>query len=55
MILPEHGPQLTLTGGVQYFAAWNYVHLGPEGDGLTAPEEGAEYGPPWTEVWTEKK
>jgi hypothetical protein len=54
MILPEHAPQLTLTGGVQYYSTWKYVHLGPEGDGLTPPEEGAEYGPPWTEVWTEK-
>jgi peptide/nickel transport system substrate-binding protein len=26
MILPEHGPQVTLTGGYAYNAQWNYVY-----------------------------
>ena len=26
LILPEHGPQITLTGGYNYTAHWNYVH-----------------------------
>ena len=32
MILPEHGPQITLTGGISYSARWKYVHLGPVGE-----------------------
>jgi peptide/nickel transport system substrate-binding protein len=27
LILPEHGPQLTLTGGFGYAARWKHVHL----------------------------
>lgn len=60
MILPEHGPQITLTGGIQYFAHWNHVHFGAGGAGggfggsLEEPDPGAEYGPYGTEIWTEK-
>jgi len=60
LILPEHGPQITLTGGIGYFAAWKHVHFGAEGAGgfggsnLSTPIPGAEYGPYGTEMWTEK-
>jgi peptide/nickel transport system substrate-binding protein len=58
MILPEHGPQLTLTGGTQFSAAWKHVHFGPEGvqtcgGSLQPPDPDAKYGPPGTELWTE--
>ena len=60
MILPEHGPQITLTGGIWYFAYWNHVHFGAGGaegsfgGSLQEPDPGAEYGPYGTEIWTEK-
>jgi len=60
MILPEHGPQITLTGGIQYFAYWNHVHFGAGGaegsfgGSLQEPDPGAEYGPFGTDIWTEK-
>ena len=59
MILPEHGPQLTLTSGIQYAARWNYVDFGPEGAGgfggpLEEPDPDAEYGPAGTEIRVER-
>ena len=58
MILPEHGPQLTLTGGTDFSAAWKHVHFGAEGvqsfgAALQPPDPNAMYGPPGTEIWTE--
>jgi peptide/nickel transport system substrate-binding protein len=50
MILKEHGPQLTLTGGIQYSARWNYVHE-PFEIGQDPPDESRPYR---TETWTEK-
>jgi len=59
MILPEHGPQITLTGGIGYFASWKHVHFGAQGGAgfggaLGTPIPGVEYGPYGTEIWTEK-
>jgi peptide/nickel transport system substrate-binding protein len=59
MILPEYGPQLTLTGGTQFFAHWSHVHYGAEGVQtfgglLEPPDPDAKYGPTGTEVWTER-
>ena len=54
MILPEYGPQLTLPGGIGYFANWKHVHFGAQGDPLATPVPGAVYGPTGTEIWTEK-
>jgi len=50
LILPEHGPQLTLTGGFQYSARWNYVHFPFEID-EEPPEDVGPYG---VDIWTEK-
>ena len=55
MILPEHGPQLTLTGGIQYFARRSYVNLGPADNELETPVPGAVYGPAGADVWTDKR
>ncbi|MEX0801695.1 MAG: ABC transporter substrate-binding protein [Dehalococcoidia bacterium] len=60
MILPEFGPQITTTGGFNYAANWKHVQYGPEGrsafGGLDtdSPEEGVEFCPFPSEVWTEK-
>jgi len=55
MILPEHGPQLTLTGGIGYFARWSHVNLGPADNDLETPVPGAVYGPAGADIWTEKR
>jgi peptide/nickel transport system substrate-binding protein len=49
-ILEEHGPQLTLVGGYQYSARWNYVHFGWEQG--QPPSEGT--APFAAEIWTSK-
>jgi len=60
MILPEHGPQITMTGGMNYFAYWNHVNFGAQGatgfggTNLGTPVPGEEYGPFGSEIWTEK-
>ena len=50
MILNEHGPQLTITGGNGYTAHWNYVHF-PFEQGEEPPENVAPFG---VDMWTEK-
>ncbi|MEO6197613.1 MAG: ABC transporter substrate-binding protein [Dehalococcoidia bacterium] len=50
MILKEHGPQLTLTGGYQYSARWSYVHF-PFEIGQDPPKD---VNPIGCDVWTEK-
>jgi ABC-type transport system substrate-binding protein len=50
MIMKEHGPQLTLTGGIQYSARWSYVHL-PYEIGQDPPETVNPWG---ADNWTEK-
>lgn len=51
LILTEHGPQLTLTGGQQYTARWNYVHFPFEfGD-----EPPADIGPNGADMWTQEE
>lgn len=47
MILPEHGPQLTLTGGYSYSARWNYVHFGTGPSGEEPPEDAGPLGSDW--------
>jgi peptide/nickel transport system substrate-binding protein len=49
MILQEHGPQLTFTGGNAYTARWNYVHF-PFEIGMDAPKTANPNGVDW---WTE--
>jgi len=55
MILPEHGPQITLTGGIAYFARWAHVNLGPADNDLETPVPGAVYGPAGADIWTDKR
>ncbi len=50
LILPEHGPQLTLTGDYQYTAHWNYVHF-PYEINQDPSESSDPYG---VDTWTEK-
>ncbi len=50
MILKEHGPQLTLTGGYFYSARWWYVHY-PYEIGQDPPKD---VGPEGTDIWTEE-
>jgi peptide/nickel transport system substrate-binding protein len=50
MILPEHGPQITLTGGNQYQARWSYVH-NPFEIGRDPPPEVGPFG---IDIWTEE-
>jgi peptide/nickel transport system substrate-binding protein len=50
LILEEHGPQLTLSGGFAYSAHWNYVHY-PYELGEDPPEDLATFG---AEIWTER-
>ena len=50
MILPEHGPQITLTGGQQYQARWAYVH-NPFVIGEDPPEDVGPFG---VDLWTEE-
>ncbi len=51
MILQEHGPQLTLTGGYGYFARWNYVQIGAEFAGDQPP---ADAGPFGADIWVDR-
>jgi ABC-type transport system substrate-binding protein len=51
MILEEHGPQLTLTAGIQYTARWNYVHY-PYEFGLFGQDPPPGVGPVGTDTWT---
>lgn len=50
LIIKEHGPQITLTGGNAYTAHWNYVHLAFE---LGQPPP-ATFNPNGADIWTEK-
>ncbi len=49
LILEEHGPQLTLVGGYQYSAHWNYVHYPYE---LGEDPSGNPFG---VDTWTEEE
>lgn len=51
MILKEHGPQLTLTGGYAYTAHWNYVHLGDQEGDIPPDQEPGPLGADW---WVDK-
>ena len=52
MILPEHGPQITVTGGFGYSARWKHVHVA-----TTVTDLGLELlpdaGPPGTDIWVD--
>jgi peptide/nickel transport system substrate-binding protein len=50
MILKEHAPQITLTGGFAYSAHWSYVHF-PYELGQDPPKE---TGPNGVDIWTDK-
>ncbi|HEY8768315.1 MAG TPA: ABC transporter substrate-binding protein [Dehalococcoidia bacterium] len=50
LIIKEHGPQLTLTGGYQYTAHWNYVHFPYEID----KDPTQTSNPFGVDTWTEK-
>ena len=50
LILEEHGPQITLSGGYTYTAHWNYVHF-PNEIGTDPP---ADAGPFGVDIWTDK-
>ena len=50
LILQEHGPQLTLTGGFAYAAHWNYVHFPYE----LGQDPSASAGPYGSDLWTDK-
>jgi ABC-type transport system substrate-binding protein len=50
LIIKEHGPQITLTGGYAYTAHWNYVHL-PYELGEDTPDVFNPFG---ADLWTEK-
>ena len=50
MILKEHAPQITLTGGFAYSAHWSYVHF-PYELGQDPPKEA---GPNGVDTWTDK-
>jgi peptide/nickel transport system substrate-binding protein len=50
MILQEHGPQLTLTGGQQYQVRYSYVHT-PFEIGKDPPEGVGPFG---VDIWTEE-
>jgi peptide/nickel transport system substrate-binding protein len=52
LIIKEHGPQLTLTGGYAYTAHWNYVHPPFELD--ETPTPGMTFDPNGASTWTEK-
>jgi peptide/nickel transport system substrate-binding protein len=51
LILPEHGPQITLTGGYAYTAHWNYVRLAFE-LGQDPPDT---VNPNGSDTWTSKR
>ncbi len=54
LILTEHGPQLTITGGFGYNAHWKHVNLGTT-IGEYGPElAGGESGPFGSDIWTSK-
>ena len=50
LIIKEHGPQITLTGGNAYTAHWNYVHPAFE----LGEDPPATFNPNGADIWTEK-
>ncbi|MEO8457729.1 MAG: ABC transporter substrate-binding protein [Chloroflexota bacterium] len=50
LIIKEHAPQLTITGGNAYSAHWNYVHLPYE----LGQDPGTKINPYGCDEWTEK-
>jgi peptide/nickel transport system substrate-binding protein len=52
MILPEHGPQITLTGGIEYDARWKHVHVPTVLTDL-GPELPPNAGPFGADVWVD--
>ena len=54
MILPEHGPQLTLPGSFGYAARWKHVHVPTEVTGLGL-ELTTDAGPTGADIWVDKE
>ena len=54
MILPEHGPQLTLPGSFAYAARWKHVHVPTEVTGLGL-ELTTDAGPTGADIWVDKE
>jgi peptide/nickel transport system substrate-binding protein len=52
MILPEHGPQLTLPGSFSYFARWKHVHVPEVVTGL-GRELPPDAGPTGADIWVD--
>ncbi len=53
LILTEHGPQITLTGGFGYQARWNYAHFGTvASDG--GEEQDPNAGPFGADIWVDR-
>lgn len=52
LILPEHGPQLTLPGSFGYAARWKHVHV-PTVFGDLGPELPADAGPIGSDIWVD--
>lgn len=52
MILPEHGPQLTLTGDFGYYARWKHVHV-PTLFADLGPELPPDAGPLGADIWVD--
>jgi peptide/nickel transport system substrate-binding protein len=52
MILPEHGPQLTLPGGFQYSAHWKHVHAASTVTGFNLEVRGDD-GPTGADIWVD--
>ncbi|MCH7578424.1 MAG: ABC transporter substrate-binding protein [Chloroflexi bacterium] len=52
LILPEHGPQLTLPGSFGYAARWKHVHLPTEFAAL-GPELPTDAGPIGADIWVD--
>ncbi len=52
LILPEHGPQLTLPGSFGYAARWTHVHV-PTVFGPLGPELPSDAGPIGSDIWVD--
>jgi peptide/nickel transport system substrate-binding protein len=52
MILPVHGPQLTLVGGFDYSARWKHVHI-PTAFTDLGPELPPDAGPIGSDIWVD--
>ncbi len=54
MILPEHGPQLTLPSSFGYAARWKHVHV-PTEFGPLGAELPTDAGPIGADIWVDNE